>query len=151
MSEEPGAELRSPFDYEAPVWWDPKAREVIMKPRSFEPSLLVVHGPLMLLVTDGAVAFSGELSRMTVSFPAQFDIPACDVRHDGDVFRFYFCMPHPKVYEFDAAVVRAIAKVLDGEDLEKPEVARIPIARMMSHTTLHVGKKRMEQLQGMLG
>lgn len=152
MGDEPGAALRSPFDFEAPVWWDPKAREVIMKPRTFEPSLLVVHGPLLVLVTEEAAVLSADLSRATISFPGQFDIPTCDVRHDGDVFRCYFCMPHPKVDEFDQDVVRSIATVLDGEGLGgPPEIARIPVARMMSHTTLHVGTKRQERLQDLLG
>jgi hypothetical protein len=152
MTDEPGAGLRSPFDFEAPVWWDPKAREVIMKPRTFEPSLLVVHGSMALLVTGEAAVLSAEMDRVTISFPGQFGIPACDVRHDGSVFRFYFCMPHPKVFEFDQDTVRSIAKVLDEEGWGgPPELARIPVARMMSHTTLHVGKKRLERLQGLLG
>ena len=152
VSDEPGAHLRSPFDFEAPVWWDPKAREVIMKPRTFEAALLVVHGPLVVLATPEAAVLSAELSRVAVSYPGRFEIPTCDIRNDGMVFRFYFCMPHPKVVTFEPDITRGIATVLEAQGLPgPPEIHRIPRPRIPSHTTLHVGKKRLERLQRLVG
>ena len=152
MTDEQDETPGGPFDLEAPVWWDPKARDVIMKPRSFEPSLLVLHGPMVVLATDAEVVLSGELDRVSVSFPTKFEIPACDIRHGGDVFRFYFCMPHPKVHEFDPDVVGGITGVLADDGWGgPPELAGVSVPRMMAHTTLHVGKKRMERLQQLLG
>ena len=144
-------QLEEDYDFESPVWWDPKVRRVVLNARSFEPCLFLVRGPEFVLAGSTGVICSGELDQARYSWPGDIDLPVCDLALDGSTYRLYFCHPHPQARAFEDSTVDEIAEVVARAG-HSGSVAtrRISVMRMPSHTSLNPGRKRMERFRALL-
>ena len=140
------------YDFEAPVWWDPKVRRVVLDARSFEPCLLLVRGTTFVLASGREVIGTGDLGRAAFSWPDRLDLPVCDLELDGRVYRLYFCHPHPQARTFDAGTVDGITEVVTrAGGPGGVATRRISVMRMPSYTSLNPGAKRMQAFWALLG
>ena len=144
-------EVGEDYDFESPVWWDPKVRRVVLNARSFEPCLFLVRDSGFVLAGRTGVICSGELARAGYSWPADVDLPVCDLELDGRVYRIYFCHPHPQAQPFETSTVDEITEVVTrAGGPGGVATRRISVMRMPSHTSLNPGRKRMQRLQALL-
>ena len=134
------------FAFEAPIWWDPKIRRSIWDPQTFRLGLLLLRDDTVMVVTTRGVVVVTDLDRLKVSWPGVFDLPMCDLQIGEDVYRLYFCSPHPRGPQFHARVPTAVAAVLETRDgvRVRLQTARTPAARWPSQLTEPMGRKRME-------
>ncbi|NMO92261.1 hypothetical protein [Actinomycetospora sp. TBRC 11914] len=144
-------EVEKDYDFESPVWWDPKVRRVVLDARSFEPCLVLVRGPEFVLAGRDAVVCSGDLGRAGCSWPDRIDLPVCDLTLDGRTYRIYFCHPHPQARTFDGSTAGEITEVVTRTG--RPggvATRRISVMRMPSYTSLNPGRKRMQRFRALL-
>jgi hypothetical protein len=145
-------EVETDYDFESPVWWDPKVRRVVLKAGSFEPCLFLVRETRFVLASRSEVVCAGELGGARYSWPDDIDLPVCDLALGGHTYRLYFCHPHPQARPFEAATVGEIAEVVTRAGGPAGiATRRISVMRMPSHTSLNPGRKRMERFQALLG
>lgn len=137
------------FDFEAPIWWDPKVRRSIWDPRTFRLGLLLVGEDRVRVVTARGVVCSARVGDLRTAWPGTFDLPVCDLTVGGEVYRIYFCAPHPRSPQFHARVPTAVAAVLGAIDGSTVQLAssRTPAARWPSQLTEPMGRKRMEEFR----
>ncbi|MCD2193742.1 hypothetical protein LQ327_10170 [Actinomycetospora endophytica] len=139
------------YDFESPVWWDPKVRRVVLDARSFEPCLFLVRGTEFVLASGHEVICSGDLGRVGYSWPERIELPVCDLAVDGRIYRIYFCHPHPQARPFEGSTADEITEVVTLAG--RPggvATRRISVMRMPSHTSLNPGRKRMQRFQALL-
>ncbi len=139
------------YDFESPVWWDPKVRRVVLKAGSFEPCLLLVRDGGFVLACRSEVICSGELARAVYAWPDDIDLPVCDLVLDDRTYRLYFCHPHPQARGFDDSAAADITEVVTRAGHPGGVATRrISVMRMPSHTSLNPGRKRMQRFRALL-
>lgn len=144
-------EVGQDYDFESPVWWDPKVRRVVLNARSFEPCLFLVRTAEFVLASTSEVICSGDLARAECSWPGDIELPVCDLALAGRTYRMYFCHPHPQARTFDASTTDEIAEIVTGAGGPGGiATRRISVMRMPSHTSLNPGRKRMERFAALL-
>jgi hypothetical protein len=144
-------EAAEDYDFESPVWWDPKVRRVVLNARSFEPCLFLVRNGRFVLAGERELVCSGELADAGYSWPADIDLPVCDLTVGGRTHRIYFCHPHPQARTFEASTVEDIAAVVARAGGSAGiATRRISAMRMPSHTGLNPGGKRMQRFRASL-
>lgn len=133
------------YDFEAPVWWDPKVRRSIWKHKTFRLGLLLVRDDVVTVASTRGVVCSAPFDGLRVEWPEVFGLPMCDLRIDDDTYRLYFCSPHPRGPQFHARVPTAVTAVLEsrGDARVRLATARTPAARWPSQLTEPMGRKRM--------
>lgn len=144
-------QIEEDYDFESPVWWDPKIRRVVLNARSFEPCLLLVREDEFVIAARTEVVCAGGLAGARYSWPDDLDLPVCDVALDGHTYRLYFCHPHPQAQAFDDSTADEITEVVVRAG--RPggvATRRISVMRMPSHTGLNPGKKRMQRFRALL-
>lgn len=146
------SEAHGGFAFEAPAWWDPKARDAIYRPRAFEPCLVLVEEPAVLVASQQEVVAAGEIARATLGWPHFGDLPVCDLHLDGVTCRLWFCHPHPRAPMFQSATIRSIDTVV-GDRAPGGHVGatRLSAQRLPAWSQLHVGKKRLDRLVELVG
>ena len=137
------------YDFEAPVWWDPKVRRSIWQHKTFRLGLLLVRDGHVTVASTRGVVCSARFDGLRVEWPEVFGLPMCDLRIDGDTYRLYFCSPHPRGPQFHARVPTAVAAVLEARDGVRARLAtaRVPVARWPSQLTEPMARRRMEALR----
>ena len=139
------------YDFESPVWWDPKARRMVLDASTFEPCLLLVRGTTFVLASRREVVGTGDLRMATFSWPERFDLPVCDLELDGRVHRMYFCHPHPQAPDFEGGTTEEITDVVTAAGGPGGiATRRISVMRMPSHTSLNPGGKRMQAFRALV-
>lgn len=144
-------EVEEDYDFESPVWWDPKARRVVLDARSFEPCLVLVRAGELVLASSREVICGGDLGRVGHSWPERIDLPVCDLTVEGRRYRIYFCHPHPQARTFEGSTTDEITEVVTRAG--RPggiATRRISVMRMPSHTSLNPGRKRMQRFSALL-
>lgn len=135
----------SDFDFEAPIWWDPKVRRSIYDPFTFPKGMLVLLSRVVTVATVDGLVCSADLDSVRVSWPEVFDLPSCDLEVGGRVNRVFFCAPHPRTPLFDGHVPPAVSAVLEAQQGRgRLASAHVPSARWPSQTTEPMARKRME-------
>lgn len=144
-------EAEDDYDFESPVWWDPKVRRVVLKAGTFEPCLLLVRDGRFVLACRGEVICSDDLARAAYRWPDDIDLPVCDLELDGRTYRLYFCHPHPQARGFDDTAADDITEVVTRAGHPGGVATRrISVMRMPSHTSLNPGRKRMQAFRSLL-
>ncbi|HEY2220618.1 hypothetical protein [Actinomycetospora sp.] len=144
-------EVEDAYDFEAPVWWDPKVRRIVLDASSFEPCLFLVRDGGFVLAARSGVICSGDLGRARYSWPERIDLPVCDLALGGRVYRIYFCHPHPQAPTFDGDTAGEITEVVTrAGGPGGVATRRISVMRMPSHTSLNPGQKRMQRFRALL-
>lgn len=141
------------YAFESPVWWDPKSRGVIMKPRTFLPCMLLVEKADALVVGEHDVVCRVPVAQAGFEWPEMFDLPVCDL-HPGSAgsppFRLYFVRPHPRCPDMERETVANVAAVLGAHGLGPMEISRISVQRLSTHANLHSAGKRMQRFREMV-
>jgi hypothetical protein len=144
-------DLDEDYDFESPVWWDPKVRRVVVDARSFEPCLFLVRDGGFVLASNREVICTGDLARAECAWPEHIELPVCDLAVAGRVYRMYFCHPHPQARAFDGSTADEITAVVTAAGGPGGiATRRISVMRMPSHTSLNPGKKRMQRFRALL-